>query len=64
MPPSVVNSDVVAVTIVWQLVFYLRFVVYYAVFGLVIILCLFAVCCLTECVFVVASVIVVLLCRD
>ena len=44
----------------WQLVFYLSFVMYYGVFGLVIILCLCAVGCLT----VVASVFVVLLCSE
>ena len=48
----------------WQLVFYLSFVVYYAVFGLVTILCLCAVGCLTGCALVVASVFAVHLCRD
>ena len=48
----------------WQLVFYLSFVMYYSVFGLVFSLCLYAVGCLTGCALVVTSVIVVLLCRD
>ena len=50
----------------WQLVFYLSFVVwlYYAVVGLVIILCMCVVGCLTLCALVVASVYFVLLCRD
>ena len=47
-----------------QLVFYLSFVVYYAVFGLMSILCLRAVGCLTGCALVVASVFFVLLCCD
>ena len=48
----------------WQLVLHLSFVVYFAVLGLVIILCLDAVGCLTGCALVVTSVFVVLLCRD
>ena len=48
----------------WQLVFYLSFVVYYVLSGLIIILCLCAVGCLTGCALVVASVFVVLLCHD
>ena len=44
----------------WQLVFYLRFMVYYAVFGLVILLCVCAVGCFTGCALVAASVFVVL----
>ena len=63
----VVNSLVVAASIVWQLVFYLIFVIwlyYYAVFGLVIILCMCEVGCLTLDNLVVASVFVVLLFRD
>ena len=50
----------------WQLVFYLNFnfVVYYVLFGLVVILCLCAVGSLTGCALVVASVFVVLLCHD
>ena len=44
--------------------FYLSFVVYNAVFSLVIILCLCTVGCSTGCTLVVASVFVVLLCRD
>ena len=45
-------------------VVYLSFVVYYAVFGPVISLCLCAVGCSTGCVLVVASVYVVLWCHD
>ena len=48
----------------WQLVFYLSFEVYYAVFGLVILLYLCTVSCLTGFDLVVASVFDVLLCRD
>ena len=48
----------------WQLVFYLSFVVYYAVCDLVIILCLCTVGCLSVCSLVVASVFIVLLCHD
>ena len=45
-------------------VLYLSFVVYYVLVGLVIILCLCAVGCLTGSDLVVASVFVVLLCHD
>ena len=48
----------------WQLVFYLSFVVYYATFGLVIILCLYAVGSLTGCPLVVTCIFSVLLCCD
>ena len=48
----------------WQLVFYFSFVLYYAVFGLLIIFCFSSVGCLTGCVLRVASVSVVLLCCD
>ena len=48
----------------WQLVFYLSCVVYCAVFGLVIMLCVCPVDRLTGCALVVASVLVVLLCHN